>query len=256
VKIRKITKSEPFIDIATWQSIYKQPASFFAKYDVVVGDECHLTTAKSLSSIMEKCVNAYIRAGVSGTLDGSVVNEMVLKGHYGPIYRVATTAQLMDKGILTNLAIKAIVLKHPEEACKTFGKVQYVDEMDYLVRNQRRNQFISKLAGQTEGNTLVLFQFVQKHGKPLEQMLKSMNPHREVYFVHGGVSGDDREQIRQLVERKGRYIDLFFGDKKIRVSRTSSVPLANGEFKKASNITCDDDVSDEWIKSYVNTGSS
>ena len=201
-----VKHSDKAITIATWQSIFKQPASFFAKYDVVIGDECHLTTAKSLSSIMEKCTNAYIRAGVSGTLDGSVVNEMVLKGHYGPIYRVATTAQLMDKGILTNLAIKAIVLKHPEEACKTFGKVQYVDEMDYLVRNQRRNQFISKLAGQTEGNTLVLFQFVQKHGKPLEQMLKSMNPHREVYFVHGGVSGDDREQIRQLVERKDNAI--------------------------------------------------
>ena len=119
-----VKHSDKAITISTWQSIFKQPASFFAKYDVVVGDECHLTTAKSLSSIMEKCTNAYIRAGVSGTLDGSVVNEMVLKGHYGPIYRVATTAQLMDKGILTNLAIKAIVLKHPDEACKTFWTVK------------------------------------------------------------------------------------------------------------------------------------
>ena len=253
MKIRKITKSVPFVDLATWQSIFKQPASFFAKYDVVIGDECHLTTAKSLSSIMEKCTNAYIRAGVSGTLDGSVVNEMVLKGHYGPIYRVATTAQLMDKGILTNLAIKAIVLKHPEEACKTFGKVQYVDEMDYLVRNQRRNQFISKLAGQTEGNTLVLFQFVQKHGKPLEQMLKSMNPHREIYFVHGGVSGDDREQIRQLVERKDKIVKLTFGSITIRVPPGAKVPLSDGTEKIASDITIEDDVLDSWVHSKLKT---
>ena len=253
MKIRKITKSVPFVDLATWQSIFKQPASFFAKYDVVIGDECHLTTAKSLSSIMEKCTNAYIRAGVSGTLDGSVVNEMVLKGHYGPIYRVATTAQLMDKGILTNLAIKAIVLKHPEEACKTFGKVQYVDEMDYLVRNQRRNQFISKLAGQTEGNTLVLFQFVQKHGKPLEQMLKSMNPHRDVYFVHGGVPGDDREQIRQLVERKGKMAKLSFGSISINVPAGTKVPLSDGTEKIASDITTEDDVLDSWVHSKLKT---
>lgn len=196
------------ITISTWQSIYKQPASFFSKYEVVFGDECHLTKAKSLSSIMEKCSNAWVRAGVSGTLDGTEVNEMVLKGHYGPIHRVASTSDLMDKGILTELAIKAIVLKHPEEACKTFGKVAYPDEMDYLVRNERRNKFICKLAEQTTGNTLILFQYVQKHGKPLEKMLKTLCPNKKIYFVHGGVSGDDREQIRQLVERHDDCIIL------------------------------------------------
>ena len=194
--------SDKNIHISTWQSVYTQHAQFFTKYDVVLSDECHLSKAKSLSSILDKSINAKIKVGVSGTLDGTEVNEMVLRGLYGPIHRVASTSDLMSAGVLTNLAIKAIVLKHSDEVSKTFGKVQYVDEMDYLVRNINRNKFICNMIKGMEGNTLVLFQYVQKHGKPLEKMLKELCPDKEVYFVHGGVTGDDREQIRQLVESK------------------------------------------------------
>ena len=206
MKIRKITRNKPNVSLATWQSIYKMPPAFFSKYDVVLSDECHLSKAKSLSSILDKCVNAFVKVGVSGTLDGTEVNEMVLKGLYGPIHRVASTSDLMKDGILTNLTIKAIILKHSDEVSKTFGKVQYVDEMDYLVRNIKRNKFICNMVNSLTGNTLILFQYVQKHGKPLEKMLKELCPDKEVYFVHGGVSGDDREQIRQLVETKDNAI--------------------------------------------------
>lgn len=201
-----IKTSTKRIHIATWQSIYKMPPAFFSKYDVVLSDECHLSKARSLSSILDKCVNAFVKVGVSGTLDGTEVNEMVLKGLYGPIHRVASTSDLMKDGILTNLTIKAIILKHSDEVSKTFGKVQYVDEMDYLVRNIKRNKFICNMVNSLTGNTLILFQYVQKHGKPLEKMLKELCPDKEVYFVHGGVSGDDREQIRQLIETRENAI--------------------------------------------------
>ncbi len=45
----------------------------------------------------------------------------------------------------------------------TSGK--YQDEMDYLVSSKARNNFIRNLALKIKGNTLVLFQLVEKHGK-------------------------------------------------------------------------------------------
>jgi len=194
------------IVISTWQSIFNQPSAWFHRFEAVLGDEVHTFKAKSLSSIMEKSKNAWIRCGVSGTLDGAIVNEMVLKGHFGPIHRVASTSELMDRGILSALQIKAIVLRHPLEACKTFGKVQYIDEMDYLVRNIKRNKFITGLANSTNGNTLVLFQYVEKHGKQLKVMMEETCKEKQVYFVYGGTPGDTREQIRKLVESKSNAI--------------------------------------------------
>lgn len=180
--------------------------NYFAN-DLIVSN-CHLAKAKSISGIMDKCVNASIRAGVSGTLDGSQVNEMVLKGLFGPVHRVASTSELIDAGILSDLQIKAIILKHPAEHAKTLGKLQYADEMDYIVRLERRNKFICELSKNINGNTLILFQFVQKHGKVLEKMLKELVPSKKVYFVYGGVPGEERENIRKLVERETDAIIL------------------------------------------------
>ena len=40
------------IVVSTWQSLYKMRKDYFSQYDVVIGDECHLFKAKSLTSIM------------------------------------------------------------------------------------------------------------------------------------------------------------------------------------------------------------
>ena len=37
--------------------------------------------------------------------------------------------------------------------------------MDYLVSNEKRNKYIRNLATSLNGNTLCLFQYVEKHGK-------------------------------------------------------------------------------------------
>ena len=79
------------------------------------------------------------------------------------------------------------------------SKANYQDELDYLVRSDARNRFIKNLALSLEGNTLLLFQFVEKHGHVLHEMIKR-ETNRPVYYVHGGVDGDEREDIRKIVE--------------------------------------------------------
>lgn len=49
-------------------------------------------------------------------------------------------------------------------------------------------------------NTLVLFNYVEKHGEPLYEAIKSHASTQKVHFVAGKVEADDREQIRHLVQ--------------------------------------------------------
>lgn len=187
------------ITISTWQSIYKLDKAYFEQFDVVIGDEAHLFKAKSLTSILTKLDNCKYRFGFTGTLDGSQTHKLVLEGLFGTVRKVTTTAELIEQKHLSNFLIKAIILKYPDEIRQQLRKLDYQAEVDYLVRNDARNRFIKNLALSLEGNTLLLFQFVEKHGKVLYEMLKDEG--KPVFFVHGGVDGEDREEIRRIVEK-------------------------------------------------------
>ena len=56
--------------------------------------------------------------------------------------------------------------------------------------------------GHCTGSTLCLFQFVEKHGEPLYNIIKDKYEGRKVFFVYGGVNTDTREQIREIVENE------------------------------------------------------
>jgi superfamily II DNA or RNA helicase len=193
------------ITISTWQSIYKLPKEFFSQFDVVIGDEAHLFKAKSLTSILTKLSGCRYRFGFTGTLDGSETHRLVLEGLFGAVRKVITTKELIDQKHLADFRIKAIVLNHPDEAKKMIARANdYQAEMDYIVKLEARNKFIKNLALSLEGNTLILYQFVEKHGIHLANMLQ--NNDRSVYWVSGEVSGEQREEIRKVVEKESNAI--------------------------------------------------
>lgn len=188
------------IVITTWQSIYKLNKDWFDNYDVVIGDEAHLFKAKSLTTVMTNLANTKYRYGFTGTLDDTQTHKLVLEGLFGRVNRVTTTKELMDAGTVADLKIKIITLTYPDAARKAVSKMKYQDEMDYIVTQPSRNQFIKNLSLSLNGNTLILFQYVDKHGQMLYNMLKEEN--RKVFFVHGGVKGEERDEIRKVVENE------------------------------------------------------
>ena len=201
-------KSNEFpVTISTWQSIYKFPKKWFEKFDVVYGDEAHLFKAKSLTTIMNKCENAHWRFGTTGTLDGTKTHRLVLEGCFGNVTKVITTKELMEDGKVANLDITCLLLKHKDEECKAMKGMKYQEEIDWIVRDEWRNNFISNLVLDQEGNSLVLFQFVEKHGSVLyDQINKKAGKDRPVFFVYGGTETDQREQIRALTEKSDNAI--------------------------------------------------
>lgn len=192
--------------ISTWQSIYKQKKDFFDKFDVVIGDECHLFKAKSLTSIMEKLSNVKYRYGFTGTLDGTQTHKLVLEGLFGPVFEVTQTRKLIEDSTLASFGIKCIVLGYGEGRRKENANRTYQEEIDAIVTHTARNKFIRNLAWSLEGNTLILFQFVEKHGKLLYPMLQKDG--KQVHFIHGGVSADDRERVRHIAESTNNNIVL------------------------------------------------
>ena len=73
------------------------------------------------------------------------------------------------------------MLKHPEENGKELKGATYAEEIDYLVHNNVRNNFICNLCDTLSGNTLVLFQLVEKHGMVLHSMMKDFD--RKVFCI-------------------------------------------------------------------------
>ena len=189
------------IIISTWQSIYKLQKKWFSQFGMVIGDECHGFKSKSLSSIMNKSTEAKYRFGLTGTLDGTQTHRLVLEGLFGPVYKVTTTKKLQDNNTLAPLDIKVLLLNYSEEVRKNFGKKTYQEEIDFIIGHEARNRLISNLAIDAEGNTLILFNRVEAHGKPLFELINSkVNENRKVFFVSGEVATGDREAIRKIVE--------------------------------------------------------
>ena len=190
------------LTITTWQSIYKNDADYFEQFDFVMGDEAHQFKAKSLTTILSGCTSAKYRIGTTGTLDGTQTHRLVLEGLFGPVYKATTTSELIDKGQLASFKIKCLILKHNEAVCKQARDWDYNTEIDYIVQNPARNEFIRNLALSLNGNTLILFQFVEKHGKDLYSIIKDSVKDRHVFFVFGGTDVEVRESVRAITEKE------------------------------------------------------
>jgi len=194
------------ITISTWQSIFKMHRTWFDQFKLVIGDEAHQFKAKSLTSIMEKLYECPYRFGFTGTLDGSLTNETTLEGLFGPVEKVTTTSKLMEQGHVAELKIKNLILQYKPEIRKQCKDYDYQTEIDFLVRYEPRNRFITNLASSLKGNSLVLYQFVDKHGKVLYDMISKKNTDRKIFYIHGGVDAEDREEVRAIVEKENDAI--------------------------------------------------
>ena len=194
------------VTISTWQSIYKKHAPWFQGFGMVIGDEAHQFKAKSLTAILEKCTEARYRIGTTGTLDGTQTHQLVLEGLFGPVHRVTTTKALMDTNQLAKLHINSLVLKYKDEYCKV--NRDYNEEINFIVGYEPRNNFISNLAIDQDGNSLILFNLVEKHGKPLHDMLRKKleGTDRKLFYISGETDVDTREQVRSITEKEKNAI--------------------------------------------------
>ena len=107
---------------------------------------------------------------------------------------------MIEQGHLSPFKIKAILLKYSDISRQYTKGFEYRKEIEWLFASSARNKFIRNLALSISGNTLILFQRVDSHGKLLYNDISNFAKGRAVHYIHGGVDGDEREEIRSLLE--------------------------------------------------------
>jgi len=201
----KVTEKQ--IVISTWQSIYKMPQKYFEEFGAVFGDEAHLAKSKSITSILTKLTHCPYRIATTGTLDGSYAHKLVIEGLFGKVFNVTSTKDLMNKELLSDLQIECITLQYTPKEIQEVKRVTYQEEIKWIINNSKRNKFISTLACTLYGNSLLLFNYVDTHGKPLYELIsKQCGDDRKVFFIHGGTDTEQREEIRQIIDKEENAI--------------------------------------------------
>lgn len=203
--------------ICTWQSIIRN-LKLLSMFHMVVGDEAHNVTGKSLQMILnEYGSHIAVRIGLTGTIPDNETDAMTLRMTLGDIKFTIRSAKLIELGWLAKLKIKIYQLKeslndewiqfqrkNPEDAVKTTFKEfknqffpDYPSEKNYLVTKESRNEFISMMVedklSADKGNCLIIVRSVD-HGKRLQNMIPGS------YFVDGTDSKKVRRQIYDLFD--------------------------------------------------------
>ena len=215
-----VKDTDKFITVSTYQSLSNKKSmpepEYFQEFEFVIVDEVHTATANSIIGILDKCINAKWRVGLTGTLDKAKCNEMTLTGLFGPVKRVITTKELMEQGKVAQLTINTAILKHNEKDCKFMRsaprgvenevtkkkerqKADYAEEIEFICTHAGRNRLIMKFAASLEGNTIIMINQIE-HANSLYQWMTEALPDRTIYLYIGDTKADERERIRQAME--------------------------------------------------------
>lgn len=181
------------VTVTTWQSAHAESPDALRGFDIVIGDEAHLFRAKSLIELMNRLHDVPVRIGMTGTLDGVQVNELQSEGLFGPVYTVATTTELIDRGIVSNLHVIVVMLKHHGI---TLIEDDYWSELEYIIASIQRTEFIANLVKELHGNSIVLFQRLD-HGAALRHAIAATG--RRTLYVAGETPAEYREAVRAEV---------------------------------------------------------
>ena len=199
-------ESDKSVFLSTWQSLYNLEKPYFEQFDSVIVDETHLAHSTSFRHILENSTNADQRFGFTGTLQETQTHVMTILGLLGQVTKVTNTQELQRKKILSNINIDMILLKYPEEMCKRVVELNYDEEIDVILENEKRNELILNLAKRGTGNILILTSHVKKSGMELYDIISKGVCQKDVFFIYGDTSSQLREEVRWYAENNNNVV--------------------------------------------------
>lgn len=211
-KPRKYRDGEklPNVYIGTYQSLEKYPREWLSQFDVIATDEAHTCKANTLISILTKTFgSAKIRFGMSGSYPSDTsVEILTIQSLLGPKLVNISAKMLIEKGIISDLKIKAILLHHDNlkfaEGVYNIkkrgdGKKAYDLEREYIHNSTKRKIFIKNLVDKFKQNSLILFHTIV-YGTELYNYIKDNCIGKDVYYIDGSISTEKREYIKKQLE--------------------------------------------------------
>ncbi len=204
------TEEDPNIYIGTYQSLEKWPVEFFKKFHTIAVDESHGAKSKTLTTILKKTTkSAYSRFGVSGTFPPDDSCEILtIQSVLGPKITEVSASELRDKGIISPMEIRALILNHNDPDYQSrldiikrggMGKEALELEKDFIHNSEKRMELITKLVEKCDKNTLILFHTID-YGQKIFSTLKDKIKDKDFFYIDGEVRNKTREEIKSFME--------------------------------------------------------
>jgi superfamily II DNA or RNA helicase len=173
-------------------------------------DEVHKIRKGNEINKIFKLVKTPHRFGLTGTLPEGNLDQWNIIGKIGPIIYEKNSKDLRDDKYIANAHIQVIKLVHKNRIInsqinRNNVAENYRREVETLIKSEFRNSTITRLTTQLNNNSLVLVDFIE-HGEILFNRIKSENPTKQVFFIRGDVEVEERERIRQLIEKSSNVI--------------------------------------------------
>lgn len=176
------------IVISTWQSL-KNNHDILPEFDGFICDEVHETRkSEQIKNILQKCVNADLRIGVTGTLPSEKLYLWNILSYIGPIIKTITPNELMDTGHISRVSIKTLYMDYP----KNYNKYNYFDTRTDVFKDERRLNLLKEISDYVKKEPILyLVTNIEKEGSILQNYLIE-NTDKEVIFL----SGKDNNRVR------------------------------------------------------------
>lgn len=195
--------------IGTYQSLVKKDKAYFEQFDAVIIDETHKAKSQSIKTILQKCVNANYRYGLSGTIPKTgTLDRLTLMAYTGPVITEVSANFLQNEGHIAKCKVKVIQMDYaPQSAKDAFREMSqnryeskdvFKFEQNYIINSTGRLNFVTNVISRVRGNSLVLFHRIE-HGKKLYEKLRQESDKR-VFYVDGGTDKDIREEYKKKME--------------------------------------------------------
>ena len=185
-------------------------------------DEVHMNKKDNLITDIFEFIKTKHRFGYTGTLPEDLIDQWNIIGKIGPILLKIEREELVEKNAITDVDIRVLRMfyKDMPDYYKTKDTDDYAEnidlddespnspyqiELEFLRKNEFRNNTIKKIVERLDKNTLIVVDRIE-HGEILKNLLTSSLPNKKVYFIQGSVEEDERTAIKKLMEQKDNII--------------------------------------------------
>lgn len=212
---KKLEKAD--IIFGTYQSLSKKDFEYFEQFDVMIIDEAHHTSARSIKNIILKSKNLKYCIGITGTFPKREhIDYLIIQSFVGPVvYRYTTNELINSEKKGTPIYINARIIDWATDEEKEMLYLQRMSkdptdpksgakclkaEQKFVNNSEIRLKYICDFAIAVKKNTLVLFGDIKGgYGRDIYEYIKSHSD-KTVFYCDGGTDSDERDAMKRKME--------------------------------------------------------
>jgi superfamily II DNA or RNA helicase len=201
------TQVPDFVEVVTYQSLNDK--SILKDYEVLVFDECHHVTAKTIFDIAIKGGNS-ILVGLSATPWREDGEDMRIQAALGEIVYRIDRRTLISKGYLSDAEVYYVTLnKHCTDKFMEYHEIYE----KYITYNEERNMKIVDIVKLNRNKKILILVSIIEHGEEIKRLLRAEGID-DARFIHGkskdrSLAKDDNLIIASTIWDEGVDLPSF-----------------------------------------------